>query len=181
MGYYLYRYGDVEIHYDGTKNADGSSRGRVQSGTPIESSESLDELARHADAYLFRNPDETLYITEDDRVLDCVTNAPVAEWKERHSTDVSVLWVHIILLAVFVIASAFHAYGLAGLLVLGVVLFLYHVSWRLRIQNEIESGVVCMIILLLLLLLVPALQHARQKARELKARAVTTPAPSNRR
>jgi hypothetical protein len=164
MAYRLYDAKTTEVRYEPADTPGGTLTGHVVAGEPVRSSEELSAIDECAKAYLFDHPHSTVYIAEGERILDSRRNTTVDTLMGRYSKTVCTLWIHAILLGLYVIASAFHHYGLVGLALVIAVSLLYQVMWRLGIQNEVESGVVCAVILILLLILVPSSKRARENA-----------------
>jgi hypothetical protein len=131
---------------------------RVTSGEPFAEVDEVSEAMKLAKLWLFEHPDDTVYLAEDRHVQEVLRNPAlerVGHWQGKYYQSSVVYISHIVFLVTHIVAQSLHDCGWLGLALLAGVVVLYHLLWRLKIQNEIESAVAAEIMYVLALVAVP--------------------------
>lgn len=147
---------DCSIEYTGDI-ADRAREGRITEGAPFFENESKEAVENMAKSWLLDNSRETVYLATDGKIDKWLRNDAVDQWMEKYYHSSAVYVSHLVFLITYIIALQLHDYGWLALVLAICIAGLYQLLWRIKIQNEIESAVVCEIMNILGLILIPVI------------------------
>lgn len=164
-----------QARHDGT---DFSSKGRDEAAgilgrhtpseaPPVVTAHTLEELKLEARAYLGKEPDALLYLTDADRrvhqiMLNEKHHAAIDSAGRRNAISIALL----VFCVTCLLGASLGALGAWALLSFVSAVALYALILRVGLLNEIEGAVLCEILLILALILIPALHRVRSIAAE---------------
>jgi hypothetical protein len=176
---YQARHNGTDFSFEGRDEATGIlGVFRPGEAEPVVTAHTLEELEREARAYLGKEPDAHLYLTDGaGRVYRIMINekyhAAVQRAERRTAISVALLVFSVTAL----LGASLGSLGAWALLGFVCAAALYTLLLRAGLSNEIEGAIVCEILLILALLLIPALQRVRRMAAESGAAVECAPIP----
>lgn len=125
---------------------------------PVVVADSLEALRREANAYLLKEPDALLYLTDADRrVYEALFNEKHHAAKDLASRRHAILTALLVFGATSLIGGFFGSSGAGALLAFAISSALYGFFLRAKFLNEIEGALFCEILLIIILISIPGL------------------------
>ena len=143
----------------------------VEKSNSLGTAETLEESRRMALQHLGSHCTDSVYVVDrHDKICEVVRNESFIEY-QRECASGEYWSQQAIPLLLFCMISyvgtvILTGVGWPGLMLFGGLTLLHLLVVRLRIENEVESGCVCVLLLLIVYALFPWIQAARDKARQ---------------
>lgn len=173
MTFFAYRQGTGSFTSEGRDESAGILGKRLPSEEPpIATAPTLEELEREAWAYLGKEPDAHLLLTDSEGNVRALMSSvkhheAIAIARAEGDYVISVVYLIFSLTCLLGVALGGVSGTVALLSFVGVV-SLYILMLRTKFMNEAEGALVCEIMLIFVLLLIPAIQKVRDHHNRLR-------------
>jgi hypothetical protein len=159
------------ISFEGRDEAAGVlGRFTPRNATPMLAADTLEKLEHDAWAYVGKEPDACLYLTDkDDRLYKIILNQQYHQAAGKAERRLTVAIVLLVFCITCLLTASLGSLGIGALLCFVGVVALYAFIVRMEMFNTIEGAVLCQLLLVMALFLVSAVQKLQSRIAERNA------------